>query len=162
MMEFFETYTVGKIFLCLIVSVIFIKFCWEVFSWVLEKLNMYHAKKKLSEVLDERINNLEKHDKRQYEQIDEISKGMIDIQETLATMKKENDERTITSFRTELYHMHGVFMKQGYVTREGLETFSSMADIYIACGGNHVCKSKLIPEVMNLPIHEITEVLPRL
>ena len=45
-------------------------------------------------------------------------------------------------------------MVQKYITRAGLETFQLLADTYIACGGNHSIKGKIIPEVMALPIKE--------
>ena len=153
-MEFFETYTVGKIFLCLVVSGVFIKICWEVFTWIVDKLNLYHSKKKLSEVLDERINTLEKHDVRQYEQINDVSKVMMEIQDTLAIMKKENDERTVGTYRTELYRLYKEFKCQGYVTIEGLKTFTESGKIYEKAGGDDIYHSRLHPEVMALEIRE--------
>ena len=57
-------------------------------------------------------------------------------------------------YGAELYNLHSKFMAQKYITRAGLETFQLFAETYIACGGNHSIKGKIIPEVMALPIKE--------
>ena len=43
-------------------------------------------------------------------------------------------------------------MSQGYVTKAGIETFQLMSDTYLDCGGNHLIRGKIIPEVLALPI----------
>ena len=45
-----------------------------------------------------------------------------------------------------------IFMKQGFVTKDGLEVFSEACKLYENDGGNGVVKQKIEPEVMRLPV----------
>ena len=101
-----------------------------------------------------RIKTLEKHDNWQYQEILKISKGIDDIKDQLDANEKETNQRIIVQYGAELYNLHSKFMTQKYVTRAGLETFQLLADTYIACGGNHSIKGKIIPEVMALEIKD--------
>lgn len=48
--------------------------------------------------------------------------------------------------------MHRDFMKQGYVTKDGLEVFSEVCKLYQNDGGKASFSKKIEPEVMELPV----------
>ena len=106
------------------------------------------------ETLEYRIAVLEKHDNWQYKEISKISKGIDDIKDRLDLSEKESNQRIIVQYGAELYNLHDKFISQGYVTKAGIETFQLMADTYLDCGGNHLIKGKIIPEVMALEIKD--------
>lgn len=107
--------------------------------------------------LEDRISTLEKHDDWQFKEITKISSGIDDINKKLDLSEKENNQRIIVQYGAELFNLHDKFIKNGYVTKAGLETFQLMADTYLKCGGNHAIKGKIIPEVYALPIKEDIE-----
>ena len=126
----------------------------EIFSYFIKKFRIKTGSDEDKETIKNRIKTLENHDNWQYKEIVKISKGVDDIKDRLDTNEKETNQRIIIQYGAELYNLHSKFMAQKYVTRAGLETFQLLADTYIACGGNHSIKGKIIPEVMALEIKD--------
>lgn len=126
----------------------------EIFGYFKKKLRIKTGNEEDKETVENRIKTLEKHDNWQYQEIQKISRGIDDIKKSLDINEKETNQRIIVQYGAELYNLHSKFMAQKYITRAGLETFQLLADTYIACGGNHSIKGKIIPEVMALPIKE--------
>ena len=126
----------------------------EIFGYFKKKFRIKTGNEEDRETVENRIKTLEKHDNWQYQEIQKISRGIDDIKKSLDINEKETNQRIIVQYGAELYNLHSKFMAQKYITRAGLETFQLLADTYIACGGNHSIKGKIIPEVMALPIKE--------
>lgn len=126
----------------------------EIFNYFKKKFRIKTGIDEDKETVENRLKTLEKHDNWQYQEILKISKGIDDIKTRLDINEKETNQRIIIQYGAELYNLHSKFMAQNYITRAGLETFQLLADTYIACGGNHSIKGKIIPEVMSLPIKE--------
>ena len=126
----------------------------EIFGYFKKKFRLKTGIDEDRETVENRIKTLEKHDNWQYQEIQKISRGIDDIKRSLDINEKETNQRIIVQYGAELYNLHSKFMTQKYITRAGLETFQLLADTYIACGGNHSIKGKIIPEVMSLPIKE--------
>lgn len=126
----------------------------EIFGYFKKKFRIKTGNEEDKETVENRIKTLEKHDNWQYQEIQKISRGIDDIKKSLDINEKETNQRIIVQYGAELYNLHSKFMAQKYITRAGLETFQLLADTYIACGGNHSIKGKIIPEVMALPIKE--------
>lgn len=126
----------------------------ELISYFKKKYRIKTGVEQDKETTDERLKSLEEHDKWQSEEIAKISDNVLAIKNQLDNHEKENNERIIVQYSATLYDLHDKFIKQGYVTRAGMETFERMADTYIGCGGNHLIKQKIIPEVLALPIKD--------
>lgn len=126
----------------------------EIFNYFKKKFRLKTGIDEDKETLENRIKTLEVHDKWQYKEISKISKGIDDIKDRLDLSEKENNHRIIVQYGAELYNLHDKFMSQGYVTKAGLETFQLMSDTYLDCGGNHLIRGKIIPEVLALPIKQ--------
>nr|WP_290095635.1 hypothetical protein [Enterocloster clostridioformis] len=96
---------------------------------------------------------------RQQQRIDLLSSYESDTHNDVKEIKlmlkdhiAMDNDRTISSFRSTLYRLHMEFIKQGYVTREGLNTFKELGKCYVAAGGDDIYHDKLEPEVLALPI----------
>lgn len=126
----------------------------EIFNYFKKKFRLKTGIDEDKETLENRIKTLEVHDKWQYKEISKISKGIDDIKDRLDLSEKKNNHRIIVQYGAELYNLHDKFMSQGYVTKAGLETFQLMSDTYLDCGGNHLIRGKIIPEVLALPIKQ--------
>ena len=126
----------------------------EIFCYFKKKLRLKTGIDEDKETIENRIKTLLTLDYWQYQEILKISKGIDDIKKSLDINEKETNQRIIVQYGAELYNLHSKFMAQKYITRAGLETFQLLADTYVACGGNHSIKGKIIPEVMALPIKE--------
>ena len=126
----------------------------EIFGYFKKKFRIKTGNEEDKETVENRIKTLEKHDNWQYQEIQKISRGIDDIKKSLDINEKETNQRIIVQYGAELYNLHSKFMAQKYITRAGLETFQLLADTYIACGGNHSIKGKIIPEVMALEIKD--------
>lgn len=85
-------------------------------------------------------------------EIDEIKDTINELKELMTKHIEKDKERTIVSLRSNIWQMHGEFMKQGFVTKDGLEVFSEACKLYENDGGNGVVKQKIEPEVMRLPV----------
>jgi uncharacterized coiled-coil protein SlyX len=124
----------------------------EIYHYFKNKFRIKTGAEEDKDVIEKRIEVLEKHDAKQYETIKEISEGISYIKDRLNKRDEEYKELVITQYGAEIYAMHDKFMEQKYVTRAGLETFQKLADSYLAYGGNHLIKQKIIPEVMALEV----------
>ena len=106
------------------------------------------------ETLDKRIATLEKHDNWQYKEITKISQGIDDIKSSLAQKEIKDKAKTVATLRSQLYDLHSKFVKQGYIDKSGLKTFTELGSIYESAGGNDIYHDKLKPEVLSLPIKD--------
>ncbi len=105
-----------------------------------------------------------------YEQSKVIRAGLLDKQNTLEE-KQDNlkedikaltnmfqmyinmdNDRTVAAFRTSLWKLHNEFVTQGFITPDGLKTFTEMGKIYVEAGGDDIFHDKLEPEVLALEI----------
>ena len=121
--------------------------------------------------LDEHKRNIvDKQEEYQQQSID-IRNGLIENQKNLeenqANLKEDiktltdmfqefvatDNERTVATLRTSLWRLHKEFVEQGYVTPDGLKTFTEMGSVYTRAGGDDIFHDKLEPEVLALDIH---------
>ena len=106
------------------------------------------------ETIEGRISKLETHDKWQYNEISKISKGIDEIKSSLAQKEIKDKAKTVATLRSQLYDLHSKFVKQGYIDKSGLKTFTELGSIYESAGGNDIYHDKLKPEVLSLPIKD--------
>ena len=104
--------------------------------------------------IEDRITILEKHDNCQYNEISKISKGIDEIKSSLAQKEIKDKAKTVATLRSQLYDLHSKFVKQGYIDKSGLKTFTELGSIYESAGGNDIYHDKLKPEVLSLPIKD--------
>lgn len=124
----------------------------EIVSYFKRKLRIKTGFDEDKETLEERISTLEKHDKKQYNEISKISQGIDDIKEQLKERDIKDKAKTVATLRNQLYDLHNKFMERGYVDKSGLKTFLELGKIYEDAGGDDIYHDKLKPEIMNLPI----------
>ena len=60
---------------------------------------------------------------------------------------------TVASMRSTLWRIHSESTDKGFITPEGLKTFTECGKLYESAGGDDIYHEKLHPDVMNLPIH---------
>ena len=82
----------------------------------------------------------------------EIQAAVKDITAMLQDYIRKDNKKTIVTLRTTLWQLHKGFMDQGYVTPDGLKTFTELGKVYEDAGGDDIYHDKLVPEVMSLEI----------
>ena len=100
----------------------------------------------------------------------EIRNGLIDnqkkLEESQMNLKSDiqsltkmfqnymstDNKKTISTLRLSLWQMHKDFVEQGYVTPDGLKTFTELGKVYEEAGGDDIYHEKLEPEVLGLEI----------
>ena len=82
----------------------------------------------------------------------EIQEAVKDITAMLQDYIRKDNKKTIATLRTTLWQLHKGFMDQGYVTPDGLKTFTELGNVYEDAGGDDIYHDKLVPEVMSLEI----------
>ena len=80
----------------------------------------------------------------------EIQADVKDITAMLQDYIRKDNKKTIATLRTTLWQLHKSFMDQGYVTPDGLKTFTELGNVYEDAGGDDIYHDKLVPEVMTL------------
>ena len=96
--------------------------------------------------------NLARRQDDLYEKQIELKQDVKNITQMLEEYIQKDNKRTIASLRTTLWRLHKEFAAQGYVTPDGLKTFSELGKVYETAGGNDVYHEKLQPEVLALDI----------
>ena len=82
----------------------------------------------------------------------EIQADVKQMSDMLQDYIRKDNKKTIATLRTTLWQLHKGFMDQGYVTPDGLKTFTELGKVYEDAGGNDIYHDKLVPEVMSLEI----------
>ena len=82
----------------------------------------------------------------------EIRKDVKQMSAMLQDYIRKDNKRTIATLRTTLWQLHKGFVDQGYVTPDGLKTFTELGKVYEDAGGDDIHHDKLVPEVMSLEI----------
>lgn len=59
---------------------------------------------------------------------------------------------TVASMRSTLWRIHSESTDKGFITPEGLKTFTECGKLYESAGGDDIYHEKLHPDVMSLPI----------
>lgn len=113
---------------------------------IYEKQKTYHQQS--IDIRDKLRDNQIKLEKSQ-----SVLKESIDsLTQMLQTYIKSDKERAIATLRNSLWKMHKEFMEQGYVTPDGLKTFTEMGRVYEEAGGNDIYHEKLKPEILSLEV----------
>lgn len=150
----FLNYNWGYVFFGLVLLIVVIVFILDKVDGLLNRFGITTKKQIEKEKNLERIVKLEQHDKWQYEKLAEISSNISDIKTMLVKGNEEQKATTVATCRSTLYRLHNEFVSQGFVTKEGLKTFTEIGKIYENAGGNDIYHSKLYPEVMSLQIKD--------
>ena len=86
-----------------------IKFCIELFDSLLNRFGITTKKSIKKHELELRVQKLEKHDKEQYQQLNDVAKGILDIkemiiinEENILKSEKEQDIRRIKDLKSEI------------------------------------------------------------
>lgn len=149
LIKILSDYSPIAIIIILILSVVAIKEIIELVNWFKDYFKKIFVKSneidKREKSIEERVAKLEEHDTKQYEVLNQIK----DLVEQLSV---KSNERTIATCRSTLFRLHKEFTSQGYVTPEGLKTFTEMGKVYEDAGGNDIYHDKLYPEVLALEI----------
>ena len=132
----------------------FTEACVWIYKWLMKLYKHKKQKDDKEETMENRITKLENHDKWQYDKLIELSDGIHELKGLIINMKKDNDEFVVVTCRSQLYRIHQESVKQGYITKECLKTFSETGKKYEAAGGDDIYHEKLYPEVMSLPIKD--------
>lgn len=136
-----------------------IKGVYEFIKWIKAELNEWYTKKyttdEKKENIEERIIQLEKNDEKQFKILDEFSKSLSTIDGKLDDLTSNQAQEAVALTRASLNNMYPILKEQGYLTKSQYETWSNLADIYLARGGNHVFAQKIIPEIEKLEVKDI-------
>ena len=62
-------------------------------------------------------------------EINEIKESVNEVKELMTRHIEKDKERTVVTLRSNIWQMHGEFMKQGFVTKDGLEVFSEACTV---------------------------------
>ena len=144
----------STVFLGIFILLFAIKEFIELFSYFKKRFRIKTGVDTEKETIEGRISKLETHDKWQYNEISKISKGIDEIKSSLAQKEIKDKAKTVATLRSQLYDLHSKFVKQGYIDKSGLKTFTELGSIYESAGGNDIYHDKLKPEVLLLPIKE--------
>ena len=144
----------STVFLWIFILLFAIKEFIELFSYFKKRFRIKTGVDTEKETIEGRISKLETHDKWQYNEISKISKGIDEIKSSLAQKEIKDKAKTVATLRSQLYDLHSKFVKQGYIDKSGLKTFTELGSIYESAGGNDIYHDKLKPEVLLLPIKD--------
>jgi hypothetical protein len=150
----FLNYNWGYVFFGLILLIVVVVFILDKVDGLLNRFGITTKKQIEKEKSLERITKLEQHDKWQYDKLAEISSNISDIKTMLVRGNEEQKATTVATCRSTLYRLHNEFVSQGFVTKEGLKTFTEIGKVYEHAGGDDIFHDKLHPEVMSLPIKD--------
>lgn len=126
----------------------------EVIGYFKKKLGIKTKEDLENEKIESRLSTLESHDNWQYNEIISISNAIDELKNMIKENEEERRIETIATNRSRLLELYKKAMEKQSVTQVELETFDAIAEIYIAAGGNHTMKDKIIPEFRRLPIKD--------
>lgn len=158
-----------SLIVAIIISFLIVKDIYQGIKWVKDRFEGYHEEKNKIEEHDDdienRISKLEKHDKWQYGQLEDlkvqlanltqlVKENHTDIHNQLTELNKNNKEIAVASLRDTINRIHRFAMSKGCISHQDLLTFTEAVRIYRESGGDGMVDEKLYPEVMSLPISD--------
>ena len=112
----------------------------------------HHQSEEIRDDFIKRQNESKSHREKLQAGQDLLTENVNNMMNMLQEYIKKDNEKTVATLRTSLWRMHKDFVDQGFVTPDGLKTFTEEGKVYEAAGGNDIYHEKLLPEVLNLEI----------
>lgn len=109
---------------------------------------MFEKWRKAKNEVEEKNQMIEQHE----EKIIILTSDVKDIKRLLEEYIQTQNKRTVASFRAILWRIYRDAIARKGITQEGLKTFTECGHIYEDCKGDDIYHSKLLPEIMKLPI----------
>lgn len=117
-----------------------IKELFDLYKWYKGRVDEYRAKQNRKDEFEKRVDTLESGMKEVTASIKEMMKKIDDYE----VIRKEY---SIAQSRATLFQLYEEFKDKEDLTLSEYETFSNLADRYLADGGNGVFRHKIIPEI---------------
>ena len=144
----------GVLLIIFIISAVWgaIKFVTKAYSGI--KKHFFHQKDEVDEYqslkdeIDRHSASLDKGNRR----FEAINNSLENITKMIEDQKKAYCEDMVATYRSSIWRQHRDFTTQGFVTETGLKTFKECVDRYTDRGGNDIVHSKLLPEILALPV----------
>lgn len=135
-----------------------IKGVYEFVKWIKTELNKWYQTKHDQEEKDEttgnRLNQLERDNRLQFEKLSSMEDNMITMSETLKTIQENMRLQTVVSLRAEILRIWHEVMEQDYITQAQYEVFQGLSEVYLDNHGNGLFRNKIIPDVEKLEIKD--------
>ena len=131
-----------------------IKEGYELFNWWKARADGYHKIKSEKEDFHQQVNEIACTSKEHTEALGKIKDALEGINQRLDKTEEERREDTVANARVWLYRLYEELKDKPAITMNEYETFSDLANRYLAAGGNSVFKDKIIPEILAKPVDE--------
>ena len=139
----------------IMVAMVVIKKFWEEF---LNIFNIETPAKKKEKERKEELNQIKcqlDYLKQQQEEIKAKSESSDKrMEEKIDKIEDLMNSHIIATMRSTLWRIYSESMRQGYISREGLKTFTECGKVYEKSGGDDIYHEKLHPEIMNLEVRD--------
>lgn len=135
-----------------------IKGTYEGVKWIKGELNKWYQSRHTEEEKDEstgqRLDQLEKENKLQFEKLSSMEDNMILMTDKLNAIQENMRLQTVVSLRAEILRIWHEVMEQGYITQAQYEVFQGLSEVYLDNKGNGLFRNKIIPDVDKLEIKD--------
>lgn len=124
------------------------------YKWYKDRADDYHHRQAHSEGFEAKVDALEKSIAEQGKTLVEINKTLTAVHTRLDEYETDRKEDFIVSSRATLYQLYEDLSSKEELTLSEYETFTNLADKYLAKGGNGVFRNKIIPQIKNMKIKD--------
>ena len=123
-------------------------------QWWKEKAKGYHEKESQKEDFEQKVCDIACTSEEHTKALTQIGEALEGINKRLDEAENERKQDTVANSRATLYHLYETLKDKPSLTVSEYDTFSAVAERYIAAGGNKTFKNKLIPEILNKHVDE--------
>ena len=131
---------------------------YEGVKWTKGELNKWyqtrHTEEEKDETTGQRLDQLERDNRLQFEKLSSMEDNMITMGETLKTIQENMRLQTVVSLRAEILRIWHEVIKQGHITQAQYEVFQGLSEVYLDNNGNGLFRNKIIPDVEKLEIKD--------
>lgn len=121
----------------------------KLFNIETPRMRKERERKEEIESINERLDEIQA---KQHELSQKSNEADIRIDKQITGIGNLLNSLTVASMRSTLWRIHTESTERGYITQEGLKTFTECGKLYEEAGGDDIYHEKLHPDVMALPI----------
>ena len=122
----------------------------------IETSGMKKERERKDEITDIK-NQLNIMQEKQHELSEQSNQADEKMESQISTINEMLKSLTTASMRSTLWRIYSEYISQGFITREGLKTFTECGRVYESAGGDDIYHTKLYPEIISLPIQGESE-----
>lgn len=114
--------------------------------------NKVNAEENKDKTTKDRLDKLEKSHEENTAKIDNMSKLIEEIKDSIEKLRENQNKANIATCRSSMYRLATDLINQEYMSQTEYDTLSDLTDVYLMSGGSNYVRPSLVQRALSLPV----------